>query len=59
MIKNENRARMYPVKLSGFHPTVYLDLKHRKRGQLMQLIIDSEGVVKTSRKRTCRYAREK
>ena len=32
MIKNENRARMYPVKLKKFHPIMPFFLEHRKKG---------------------------
>lgn len=32
MIKNENRAKMYPIKLKGFHPIMPFVMKHEKKG---------------------------
>lgn len=49
MIKNENRAKMYPIKLKGFHPIMHFALEHRKKGfefgkkSTDKLIIDFNG----------------
>lgn len=32
MMKNENKAKMYPIKLKGFHSSMPLILEHRKKG---------------------------
>lgn len=49
MVKNENKAKMYPVKLKGFHPGVPIVLEHSKKGfefgknNTDKLIIDFNG----------------
>lgn len=49
MVKNENRANMYPVKLRGFQPIMPFVMEHRKKGfelgkrSIDKLIIDFNG----------------
>lgn len=49
MIKGQNRAKMYPVKLKGPHPGVMATLEHKKRGFELgknstdKLVIDFNG----------------
>lgn len=49
MIKGQNRAKMYPVKLKGIHPGIMVNLEHKKRGFELgknctdKLVIDFNG----------------
>lgn len=49
LTKNENRAKMYPIKLRGFYPTTPFIMAHRKKGFELgrkstdKIIIDFNG----------------